>query len=798
MALLNVDVMSDKQSKLHSNDEVKSAIGSTEGIRVQERFCSGDSRSIQSRSRYRLPFILAGLYRRYRDARDVREKYAYAIAFTEGVFRFFAYINIANVIAVEGMSDQTLESIQSLLHGTIGRFAHINQWAYKKLKSSSGQIFCPEFDELFTSNAWKSAQNKLPALRNRYAHGALVVSDDDKYRELEPIVVELTRHIQWLNEYRLGVFSDGSYHRKNQTYLGDWRLSAGLEEDAEPIKVKVDSQGEPPAWDQVILLSPDCRKSLSLSPLIYRANRHGTFQYFWLEKFSNRRDQFVYRHPHLTDLEIRAQPIFDREPLTPAAYEENYIDYHRVDELSLCADSIRLIRSPHDLSTFDQTYEVIRKIGEGGMGVVYEVYHKALEKRLALKVLKGESSQRKIDLDRFRREAKLLHSLRHSSIVEVYNLAQEGETYFIEMEFIEGRSLKSYLEENTLPIERALLWFKQILEAVHEIHKAGVIHRDLKPSNIMISKDRVKLVDFGIAKHTQSDLTRTNTLSILGTELFMAPEQWDHRATELSDLYSCGLLLGTLLGYPPKLPNCPRPLPESKVTENLRSIYAKATSFDEEKRFQSASDFLDALKRVLEPSSPKQAQPLSMLRGLIKKLAVGRVDHDDGSRRATVPKPRHQDMRDGQKTSKETQNSPKIGDSDPVETSSETVTDEKYPVFRLTLGHRWFLIVDKTLRFLAVLFFFGFLAMCICTQNNDVMLKLGYKTYWLAFFFLILSYKIAKRSQERKARYYFYLCLRKKLPDDHIRKVLRQKKISSKLINEVFRKRDRIKLKYYL
>jgi serine/threonine protein kinase len=217
--------------------------------------------------------------------------------------------------------------------------------------------------------------------------------------------------------------------------------------------------------------------------------------------------------------------------------------------------------------------------------------------RLALKVLKHESSQRKIDLDRFEREAKLLYKLKHPSIVEMNTLGQMGRTYYIEMEFIEGNSLKSYLEnEPRPPLEQVLRWFKQILEAVQYIHTQGVIHRDLKPSNIMISGDQVKLVDFGIAKLATSDLTKTGTASILGTELFMAPEQWDNEATHLSDLYACGLLLGTLLGKPPKAPNRPSKLSNlDNISKELQSIYAKATSLEEAERFQSALDFLNAV-----------------------------------------------------------------------------------------------------------------------------------------------------------------------------------------------------------
>ena len=563
-------------------------------------FRSSSSRSIHSRSRYELPFILSGLYRRYRDAHNISEKYAYAITYAEGIFRFFAYINVSNVIAIDGVNHENLENLHKLLPGSIGTFVQVNQWAHKIIRSKSNQFFCKEMKDFFKSDAWKKAQTNIPRLRNQLAHGSLITKDDESYQKLDGYITELTQQIQWLHEYRLGVFTDGSYRRRSQSYTGYWRLSAGLAEDAEPIRIELKKQESPFDWDQVVLLNPSCDQMLYLSPFIYRVNCHGTFQYFWLEKFSSKKDRFVYRHPHLTDSLINAQPRFENEPMTPKEYEEIYPELHRIEKTLLSPESIRMIQSPHDLASLEEAYDIIGKVGEGGMGVVYEAYHKVYEKRFALKVLKDKFTQRNIDLKRFVREARLLINLDHPRIVKIYGIHKEENTHFIVMDFIEGDSLKSYLDrKQKLPNEMAIKWLCQILEALDYIHKCNIIHRDLKPSNIMISNNQIKLIDFGIAKKVDRKLTRTATQSILGTELYMAPEQWEDQASHLSDLYTCGLLLGAILGAPPRIPNCPPKLPELlNFPYRLNAIYEKATSLKPDQRYQSAAEFLEALSEL--------------------------------------------------------------------------------------------------------------------------------------------------------------------------------------------------------
>ena len=173
----------------------------------------GDPRTVRTRSRHRLPSILSGLYRRYSDTvdHDVAQRYAHALTFTEGVFRFFAYISMANVIAVEGEHDEILKQLRRLSSSSMGTYGELNHWAQKRLKLEASPAFCPELSELILSDFWQSLTREVIPLRNRYAHGPMIIEDEERFLELEPYVEGLITRIQWLAHYRLGSFTNGKY-----------------------------------------------------------------------------------------------------------------------------------------------------------------------------------------------------------------------------------------------------------------------------------------------------------------------------------------------------------------------------------------------------------------------------------------------------------------------------------------------------------------------------------------------------------------------------------------------------------
>jgi serine/threonine protein kinase/Tfp pilus assembly protein PilF len=199
-------------------------------------------------------------------------------------------------------------------------------------------------------------------------------------------------------------------------------------------------------------------------------------------------------------------------------------------------------------------YNILEKLGEGGMGVVYKAEDLKLKRNVALKFLPSRFSRSEQDRARFMQEAQAASALNHPNILTIYEFDQSDGQYFIAMEFVEGESLKARLDEvrskgTLLPIDQVLDFATQIAEGLAHAHEKGIIHRDIKSDNLMITamEGRVKIMDFGLAKlRGNAELTRAGTT--LGTIVYMAPEQIaagevDHRA----DLWAFGVVLYEML-----------------------------------------------------------------------------------------------------------------------------------------------------------------------------------------------------------------------------------------------------------
>lgn len=199
-------------------------------------------------------------------------------------------------------------------------------------------------------------------------------------------------------------------------------------------------------------------------------------------------------------------------------------------------------------------YRILSELGRGAMGVVYEAIQEKLNRRVALKVLPETQALQGVARERFLREAKATASLKHPGIVPIYDIGEERGVHFFVMELLEGRTLKQVLrEEGPLDPRRAAEVGRQAAEALGFAHQQGVIHRDVKPDNIVLQGDgTVVLTDFGLARH-KSDQTVTRAGVIVGTPLYMAPEQARGEEVDLrADLYGLGITLFELLaGQPP-------------------------------------------------------------------------------------------------------------------------------------------------------------------------------------------------------------------------------------------------------
>src|SRR5919204_52372 len=197
---------------------------------------------------------------------------------------------------------------------------------------------------------------------------------------------------------------------------------------------------------------------------------------------------------------------------------------------------------------FDGRYKILRKLGAGGMADVYLAEDQELGRRVAIKILNDRHAADDQFVERFRREAKNAAGLSHPNIVSIYDRGTAEGTYYIAMEYLEGRSLKELiLSRGPAPARIAIEYARQILGALRFAHRNGIVHRDIKPHNVLVdSEGRLKVTDFGIARAGASQMTEAG--SIIGTAQYLSPEQAKGAPVDqTSDLYSVGVVLYELL-----------------------------------------------------------------------------------------------------------------------------------------------------------------------------------------------------------------------------------------------------------
>jgi eukaryotic-like serine/threonine-protein kinase len=263
---------------------------------------------------------------------------------------------------------------------------------------------------------------------------------------------------------------------------------------------------------------------------------------------------------------------------------------------------------------FDGRYKIVRKLGSGGMADVYLAEDQELGRRLAIKILNDRHAHDDQFVERFRREAKNAAGLSHPNIVSIYDRGEFDGTYYIAMEYLEGRTLKELIVRNgPTPIPIAIDYTRQILSAVSFAHRNGVVHRDIKPHNIVVGRDgRLKVTDFGIARSGASQMTEAG--SIIGTAQYLSPEQAKGaHVDQRSDLYSVGIVLYEMLtgevpftGDTPveiamkHLSTVPSPASDlnEKVPHDLDAIVLRALAKEPEQRYQSAEEMDADLARV--------------------------------------------------------------------------------------------------------------------------------------------------------------------------------------------------------
>jgi serine/threonine protein kinase len=270
-------------------------------------------------------------------------------------------------------------------------------------------------------------------------------------------------------------------------------------------------------------------------------------------------------------------------------------------------------------------YTIQRELGQGGMAIVYLAEDTRLNAQVALKVLRPEFASNGHIHKRFASEAKSMFRMSHPNIIKVNDLIDDEETVAIVMEYVEGDTLKDYIErKGKLSDDEIRKLLLQMLDALEYVHEQGLVHRDIKPSNFMITPSgKVKLMDFGIAKQTDpnaSDYTSTGTTQQMGTPMYMSPEQVHEtkNVTAQSDIYSLGVVLWQMVTG--KRPYDTKTLssfqlqskivnePLDKTNSHWDELIQKATSKDMTSRFNSANSFRKAInkdnnKKVVEPDA---------------------------------------------------------------------------------------------------------------------------------------------------------------------------------------------------
>jgi formylglycine-generating enzyme required for sulfatase activity/tRNA A-37 threonylcarbamoyl transferase component Bud32 len=309
-------------------------------------------------------------------------------------------------------------------------------------------------------------------------------------------------------------------------------------------------------------------------------------------------------------------------------------------------------------------YRVLRELGRGGMGVVYQARHTVMDRQVVIKVISKALLDRPDALERFRREVRAAAQLSHPNIVTAYDAEQAGDAHFLVMEFVPGQSLAEVLHRRgPLPVAHACHYVRQAALGLQHAFERGMVHRDIKPHNLMLTpKSQVKILDFGLAKMASergAGKGLTASGAYMGTPDYSAPEQaTDARTADIrADIYSLGCTLYCLLaGHPPfqedtaiktilaHLDKAPVPLPELRpdVPADLWAVVARLLAKDPARRYQTPAELAQVLTPFCKrggkagPVPPGTPKPLGVASPRMATLIGGDARGPKGQA-ATVP-----------------------------------------------------------------------------------------------------------------------------------------------------------------
>ena len=254
-------------------------------------------------------------------------------------------------------------------------------------------------------------------------------------------------------------------------------------------------------------------------------------------------------------------------------------------------------------------FRIVRTLGQGGMGVVYEAVDLALQRSVALKKLRPEVADFPRERARFLKEARTVAALKHPNIVEIHAIHEDEEGLFLVFERVPGETLHERIEKGPLPGADAVAILRQVAAALDYAHSQGVVHQDLKPANVMVANGVAKVMDFGIARRVLETLSTMSKAEVAGTPAYMAPEQEQGIVTPSADVYALGscayqAFTGSLPfptgGMMVKANKMYRPLADfHPALSRVEPVVARALEPAPEARWPSASAFVEALARAL-------------------------------------------------------------------------------------------------------------------------------------------------------------------------------------------------------